>query len=142
MICLLFAQSTHELDRLQVFYSARGAGCSRHCDIQRSISATMAASGSSATVNDSQDSESLAHFLEESENLILEASEAHPHCFDTCTYDLGPIRQSVYWCKTYADIVSYVMPLFINLRAIIDVVILPGYAGHVVFRVTEVRCLS
>ncbi|KAI8938803.1 hypothetical protein NX059_004666 [Plenodomus lindquistii] len=48
----------------------------------------------------SESSQTAAEFIREQLNLEAEAREALPYQFDTCTRDLGPLRQSLYACLT------------------------------------------
>ncbi|KAF2445590.1 hypothetical protein P171DRAFT_430985 [Karstenula rhodostoma CBS 690.94] len=46
----------------------------------------------------SEDSQTAADFIKEQLSLEAEAREALPYQFDTCTRDLGPLRQGLYSC--------------------------------------------
>ncbi|KAF1916163.1 putative zinc finger in N-recognin-domain-containing protein [Ampelomyces quisqualis] len=48
----------------------------------------------------SESSQTAAEFIKEQLSLEAEAREALPYQFDTCTRDLGPLRQSLYACLT------------------------------------------
>ncbi|CAN9432268.1 unnamed protein product [Alternaria alternata] len=48
----------------------------------------------------SESSQTAADFIKEQLSLEAEAREALPYQFDTCTRDLGPLRQSLYACLT------------------------------------------
>ncbi|KAF1931518.1 uncharacterized protein M421DRAFT_417288 [Didymella exigua CBS 183.55] len=48
----------------------------------------------------SESSQTAAEFINEQLNMEAEAREALPYQFDTCTRDLGPLRQSLYACLT------------------------------------------
>ncbi|KAF2631630.1 hypothetical protein BU25DRAFT_360090 [Macroventuria anomochaeta] len=48
----------------------------------------------------SESSQTAAEFIKEQLSLEAEAREALPYQFDTCTRNLGPIRQSLYACLT------------------------------------------
>ncbi|KAI4612101.1 hypothetical protein J4E80_007555 [Alternaria sp. BMP 0032] len=48
----------------------------------------------------SESSQTAADFIKEQLSLEAEAREALPYQFDTCTRDLGPLRQTLYACLT------------------------------------------
>ncbi|USP75247.1 uncharacterized protein yc1106_02521 [Curvularia clavata] len=55
---------------------------------------------SSSMSQASESSQTAADFIKEQLSLEAEAREALPYQFDTCTRDLGPLRQSLYACLT------------------------------------------
>ncbi|KAL6702978.1 hypothetical protein ACN47E_010333 [Coniothyrium glycines] len=54
----------------------------------------------SSISQESESSQTAAEFIKEQLSLEQEAREALPYQFDTCTRDLGPLRQSLYACLT------------------------------------------
>ncbi|KAF1834285.1 hypothetical protein BDW02DRAFT_525688 [Decorospora gaudefroyi] len=65
---------------------------------QSSVMSSKPRSGSMSQA--SQSSQTAADFIKEQLSLEAEAREALPYQFDTCTRDLGPLRQSLYACLT------------------------------------------
>ncbi|KAG9388752.1 Metaphase-anaphase transition protein [Pyrenophora tritici-repentis] len=66
-----------------------------------SQSATTASKARTSSMSQaSETSQTAADFIKEQLNLEKEAREALPYQFDTCTRDLGPLRQSLYACLT------------------------------------------
>ncbi|KAF2134477.1 hypothetical protein P153DRAFT_419176 [Dothidotthia symphoricarpi CBS 119687] len=64
-------------------------------------STTMSAKPRSSSMSQaSESSQTAAEFIKEQLSLEAEAREALPYQFDTCTRDLGPLRQSLYACLT------------------------------------------
>ncbi|KAL6156864.1 hypothetical protein ACJQWK_06399 [Exserohilum turcicum] len=55
---------------------------------------------SSSMSQASETSQTAADYIKEQLSLEAEAREALPYQFDTCTRDLGPLRQSLYACLT------------------------------------------
>ncbi|KAJ4375090.1 hypothetical protein N0V83_002172 [Neocucurbitaria cava] len=65
-----------------------------------SQSTTMSKPRTSSMSQASESSQTAAEFIKEQLSLEAEAREALPYQFDTCTRDLGPLRQSLYACLT------------------------------------------
>ncbi|KAH7091231.1 putative zinc finger in N-recognin-domain-containing protein [Paraphoma chrysanthemicola] len=65
-----------------------------------SQSTTMSKPRTSSMSQASESSQTAADFIKEQLSLEAEAREALPYQFDTCTRDLGPLRQSLYACLT------------------------------------------
>ncbi|KAH4898609.1 hypothetical protein HBI80_180010 [Parastagonospora nodorum] len=67
-------------------------------DTQSMIGSSKPRTGSMSQASES--SQTAAEFIKEQLSLEAEAREALPYQFDTCTRDLGPLRQSLYACLT------------------------------------------
>ncbi|KAE8836308.1 hypothetical protein HRS9139_04406 [Pyrenophora teres f. teres] len=66
-----------------------------------SHSATTSSKARTSSISQaSESSQTAADFIKEQLSLEKEAREALPYQFDTCTRDLGPLRQSLYACLT------------------------------------------
>ncbi|KAH7410220.1 putative zinc finger in N-recognin-domain-containing protein [Phaeosphaeria sp. MPI-PUGE-AT-0046c] len=68
-------------------------------DLQ-STAASFAKPRTNSISQASESSQTAAEFIKEQLSLEAEAREALPYQFDTCTRDLGPLRQSLYACLT------------------------------------------
>ncbi|KAF2030810.1 hypothetical protein EK21DRAFT_34220, partial [Setomelanomma holmii] len=66
-----------------------------------SQSTAMSSKPRTSTISQaSESSQTAVDFIKEQLSLEAEAREALPYQFDTCTRDLGPLRQSLYACLT------------------------------------------